>query len=558
MRRKSSISNILPFEVKEKYNCMKIQSKYINVMSIVAMNDVVFLEMFELLYSQEELTVSFHISKQDGPEFLKMLTKKVAENEAEIKSVNKNQLDIELLEKNKKEAEEIKKKVQVSNEGIYLVEIYIKVSANSENEVLSKSNIIKNILYTRGIILSPTYFKQKLGYIATLPLLQTNKTLGDYTESIMLTTTLARIFPFFIKENLNEDGVFIGKHEDKNVKLSLLAPQNLNNNMCVFGSSGVGKSFFIKLLIMRNLYNNMNQIIIDPEGEYEKLVLSLGGNVYDIDTYDPLYIEEEFAKRNKDFFEHSINAVAEYVFYRYGLRNTREEIKKVYLEYGITQDIETLYEKSNEEKIYISPKYRTSFPNINCVLKKLKVKNNSAKYARTPIKTQLHCFVIKGNTKEEINREIMSFLPKIKQLIKENTLIYFDEIWKTINANENGKIIEEIYNFFKTLRKRKAGIVAISQDIGDLFIIDDGNFGKSILNNAYTKVFFKMTYSDIEKLKGIKEEVKLKDTATRLTRGEAYMLQGESKFVVNIEANEFEKKLIESEDVYEESFNSNG
>ncbi len=558
MRKKAEVSNIFPSEVREKYNCMKIQSKYINVMSIVGMNEVVLLEMLELLLWQEELTVSFHISRQDGPEFLKILTRAVTENEAEIKSINKNQLDIELLEKNRKEAEEIKKKIQVNNEGVYLVEIYIKVVANSENEVLNKSNAIKNILYTRGIILSPTYFKQKFGYIATLPLLQTSRMLGDYVENIMLTTTIAKLFPFFVKDNLNENGVFIGRLENKHIKLSLLSPQNLNHNMCVFGSSGVGKSFFIKLLIMRNFYNNINQIIIDPEGEYENIILSLGGNVYDIDTYNPLYIEEKFAKRNADFFEQSVNKGAEYLFYRYGLRDTKEEIKNAYLEYGITQDIETLYEKSNKDRIYVLPKYRTNFPSVKYVLNKLKVKNNSEKDTKIPTKTQLHCFMIKGNTKEEINREIIIFLPKIKQLIEENTLIYFDEIWKTINANADGTLIEEIYNFFKTLRKRKAGIVAISQDIGDLFIIDDGNFGKSILNNSFTKVFFKMTYSDMEKFNGIKEEGALRDKVTKLTRGEAYVLQGESKFIVSIEANDFEKKLIESEVIYEENFNSNG
>ena len=152
----------------------------------------------------------------------------------------------------------------------------------------------------------------------------------------------------------------------------------------------------------------------------------------------------------------------------------------------------------------------------------------------------------------------MTFLPKIKQLIEENTLIYFDEIWKTIKANNDGILIEEIYNFFKTLRKRKAGIVAISQDIGDLFVIDEGNFGKSILNNSYTKVFFKMTYTDFERIKGLDERAELSEKVIKLSRGETYIMQGENKFVVDIEANAFEKELIEREDIYEESFNSNG
>ncbi|MBR6613450.1 MAG: DUF87 domain-containing protein [Clostridia bacterium] len=558
MRRNTEIKKILPSEVKEKYNCMKVQAKYINVMSIVSMNEVIFLEMINTLLLQEEVTISFHIYRQNGPEFLRKLARSVLESGAEIKSIKQNQLDIEVLEKNKKNAEEIKKEIQVNNEEVYIVEIYVALTANDENEVLKKSNNIKNVLYTKGIVLNPTYFKQKSGYIATLPLLQTNSTLSDYTENIMLTTTLARMFPFFENDILNENGVFIGCHEDKHIKLSLLAPQNLNYNMCVFGSSGVGKSFFIKVLIMRNFYNNVNQIIIDPEGEYKDIVLSLGGNVYDIATYNPMYIEERFAKRNEDFLADTIKLTEEYLFYRHGLENVTSQIKNEYLKYGITQEIETLYEKSREDKIYLHPKYKTNFPHIKHILDRLKIQNNLKETAGIPTTAKLHCFVLKGKNKEEINKEISVFLPKIKQLIQENTLIYFDEIWKTINANITGTFIEEIYNFFKTLRKRKAGIVAISQDIGDLFAIDDGNFGKSILNNSFTKIFFKMSYSDLEKLQGIEETLNLREKTTKLIRGEAYVLQGESKFIIRIEANDFEKNLIEKESVYEESFNSNG
>ena len=558
MRKNTEISKILPAEVKEKYNCIKIQSKYVNVISIVSMEEIVLLELLDILLLQKEITVSFHINRQDSMEFLKKITRCLAENGAEIRSINKNQLDIEVLEKNKNDAVKIKKEIQVNNENVYLVEVYIKVIGASENEVLSRSNNIKNILYTRGIILSPTYFKQKFGYIASLPLLQTNKTLSDYTENIMLTTGLAKLFPFFDKDNLSGQGIYIGKHENKYIKLSLLDKRNLNHNMCVFGSSGVGKSFFIKLLIMRNFYNGINQIIIDPEGEYKNIVLSLGGNVYELETYDPMWIEEKVAINNSDFLEQSIKLVSEYLFYNYGLRNVENEIRNMYLEYGVTKDIESLYEKSTADKIYVLPKYRMDFPRIKSVLSKFGIENNLVTNTKPPNKSKLNCFIIKGSTKDKINKEIMTFLPKIKQLIEENTLIYFDEIWKTIKANNDGILIEEIYNFFKTLRKRKAGIVAISQDIGDLFVIDEGNFGKSILNNSYTKVFFKMTYTDFERIKGLDEITELSEKVTKLSRGETYIMQGENKFIVDIEANAFEKELIEREDIYEESFNSNG
>ena len=148
MRKNTEISKILPAEVKEKYNCIKIQSKYVNVISIVSMEEIVLLELLEILLLQKEITVSFHINRQDSMEFLKKITRCLAENGAEIRSINKNQLDIEVLEKNKSDAVKIKKEIQVNNENVYLVEVYIKVIGISENEVLSRSlDILPRYLY---------------------------------------------------------------------------------------------------------------------------------------------------------------------------------------------------------------------------------------------------------------------------------------------------------------------------------------------------------------------------------------------------------------------------
>ena len=111
---------------------------------------------------------------------------------------------------------------------------------------------------------------------------------------------------------------------------------------------------------------------------------------------------------------------------------------------------------------------------------------------------------------------------------------------------------------FKTLRKKKSGIVAISQDIGDLFSIDNGNLGKSILNNSYTKVFFKLEYSDAEKLNNLSlEEELMKNKIFYLERGQAYIKHGNSNFILEVLASEYEKQLIEGESINEEGIGSN-
>jgi len=110
---------------------------------------------------------------------------------------------------------------------------------------------------------------------------------------------------------------------------------------------------------------------------------------------------------------------------------------------------------------------------------------------------------------------------------------------------------------FKTLRKKRAGIIAISQDICDLFTLDGGNFGKSILNNANIKVLFKMEWQDIEMFERMLKNATIGNNIKMLPRGNAYVTMGNANFNLEIKATEYEHKLIEGGSS-EENINSNG
>lgn len=344
---KSDIIKILPSQIKEKYNCIKIDNKYISVMTVISFEKVIFQKLMEQIFMEEEIKMSIRVSKQNGNEFLKKITRFVSESAAEIRTIKKNQIDVELLEMNKKEAEEIKKEIQVNNEEVFLIELCLGISGKSEQEVEAKSTALKNRLYSKGMILRPAFFNQKEVYKSMLPLLIDRNLLSSTLSNVLLTSSFAILFPFFVKDNMTKDGVFIGKIKDKYAKISLLSKENLNHNMCVFGSSGVGKSFFIKLLILRHAYKDTNQIIIDPEGEYENLVKSIGGKVYTVDTYNPMYIEEFFAKTNNDYYKQTIDLTKEYIKekYRVDIMEDKLEacIENLFKEYGIYNKLDSLY-----------------------------------------------------------------------------------------------------------------------------------------------------------------------------------------------------------------------
>ena len=123
--------------------------------------------------------------------------------------------------------------------------------------------------------------------------------------------------------------------------------------------------------------------------------------------------------------------------------------------------------------------------------------------------------------------------------------IYLDEIWRLIGVTSNMNVASFIYKIFKTIRKYGGSAVAITQDISDLFSLENGIYGKSILNNSSIKTFFSLEEENIKILSEYailseKENVEIKS----LKRGECLMFVGENHILTKIEASEFEKKMI--------------
>ena len=137
------------------------------------------------------------------------------------------------------------------------------------------------------------------------------------------------------------------------------------------------------------------------------------------------------------------------------------------------------------------------------------------------------------------------FWDKIKKDRTQKKAIYLDEIWRLIGVTSNKDVASFIYKIFKTIRKYGGSSVAITQDISDLFSLDSGVYGKSILNNSEIKTFFSLEEENIKVLEQYtnlseKEKIEIKS----LKRGECLMFIGEEHILTKIEAADFEKEII--------------
>ena len=244
-----------------------------------------------------------------------------------------------------------------------------------------------------------------------------------------------------------------------------------------------------------------------------------------------------------------------------------EKIIEVYNLKNINFNDDSLY-KFDKTKLNIKPNFKESkdmpiledFYNIlnDEKTKKFKIKllpfvKGSLKFFNNYTNIEINNKLILADVYElgEENLKYAIFLftelfwDQIKKDRKIKKAIYLDEIWRLIGVTSNKNVASFIYKIFKTIRKYGGSAVAITQDISDLFSLDNGVYGKSILNNSSIKNFFSMEEENInilEKYSNISEKEKIEIKS--LKKGECLMFAGDDHLLTKIEAANYEKNII--------------
>ena len=190
----------------------------------------------------------------------------------ELKNSSNNRQDIDLAAFTYNDAKYIRKEIQVNNQDIYYLYIYLHVFSNNLKELNYLINKVEAICQGNGIITKRAYFRQQETFISGIPSMENNKLIKEATKRNVLTNGLVATYPFISSSIFDDEGIFVGTNRYNN-SLVFIDRYNTkrykNANMCVFGTSGAGKSFFTKLNIIRYRLFNIEQYVIDPEREYE-------------------------------------------------------------------------------------------------------------------------------------------------------------------------------------------------------------------------------------------------------------------------------------------------
>ena len=532
-----------------------------------------------LIETNINMNISIFYEKQNSYKAIKDLTYHIGNVGVELKESNQNREDIDIAAFTYSDAKYIRREIQVNNEEIYFLYVYIILIMDNQKELEYYLNKIEGITQSKGMQTIRANFRQEEIFLSCLPIMQNQEIVKDAARRNVLTSGLLATYPFISSTIFDSDGIFIGTNIYNNslVFIDRFNTQKYKNaNMCIFGTSGAGKSFYTKVLILRYHLLGMKQYIIDPEREYNYLCEKLKGTQIKIGPNSNTYInileirKESIEDGESGYLATKIGKLIGFFNLIFGELNEEEKalieekIIETYKNKNITFDDKSLYKANNKFK---SPTDMPLLEELYEILgedkrtQKFKVKlipfvRGSMKFFNNYTNIELNNSLIiadiydlgEENLKYGMYLFTDIFWDKIKENREEKKAIYLDEIWRLIGVTSNKEVASFIYKIFKTIRKYGGSSVAITQDISDIFSLDEGIYGKSILNNSSIKTFFALEEENIKILSEFtnlsnKEKVEIKS----LKRGECLMFVGDDHILTKIECSESEKQCIEGD-----------
>ena len=539
-------------------------------------NDLILKSLIE---TSINMNISVFYEKKETSKVIKELTYNIGNVGVELKQSNESRQDIDIAAFTYNDAKYIRKELQINNEDMYFLYIYLTLFSTNKKELEYNLDKIEGILQSKGLQTRRTNFRQEQLFISCLPLMENKEELKIIGKRNILTSGLISTYPFISSSIVEEEGIYIGNNMYNN-SLILIDRYNTNKyknaNMCIFGTSGAGKSFYTKLLILRNTLLGIEQYEIDPEREYNNIAQNLGGTIIKIGPTSENYInifdirKESIEENEHGYLATKIGKLIGFFNLIFGELNEEEKaileekLIQTYKKKNITFNDKTLYKKGKFKTTKDMPILEDLYNNFDDErTKKFKIKlipfiKGSLKFFNNYTNIELNKKLIIADV-YELGEENMKygmylftelFWDKIKINRKIKKAIYLDEIWRLIGVTSNKEVAKFIYKIFKTIRKYGGSSVAITQDISDLFSLENGTYGKSILNNSSIKTFFSLEEENIKLLaqySNLSEKEKMEIKSLR--RGECLTFVGDEHVLISIEASDFERKIIERKNI---------
>jgi len=550
-----SIKDIIaPAAIEVDFDYLRIDNKFFRTLFVAGYPRFVSANwLAPLINFDHTLDVSMFIYPIEAKGTLDDLRRKIAEMEAEISTdIQRGRVVDPATQAKLEDALALQEQLVKGAEHFFQFGLYITIPADSLKELNEVTKEIESTLGSLLIITKHTTLQMEEGLKTTLP------TGVDHLRVTrnMDTTSLATTFPFTSSELTANEGILYGINEH-NGSLVIFDRFNLENaNSVIFGKSGSGKSYLVKLEALRSLMFGAEVIIIDPEEEYNHLCQAVNGEYINFGfgsaaKINPFDLPSQQGNENelgfKLLFLHSLFKIM------MSKLNPDEEaildraLVATYKAKGITPDPAT----QNKEPPLLEDLYKTLLGMETEGARTLS--NRLEKFVkgsligifdqRSNINLKNPFTVFSLKNVEGTLRPIVMFIvldyiwTKVRANLKKR-LIIVDEAWYLMRYKDSAQFLESIA---KRARKYYLGLTTITQDVPDFL---SSPYGESIITNSSVQILMKQHSAAIDR---VGEVFYLSEGEKNLLLsaniGEGLFFAGENHVAIKVIASPEEHKL---------------
>ncbi len=545
--------------------------------------------MSSLINAGEGIDVDVFLRRENRSKTIDKVAQRIRLNRTKLKSMQDTSTDYEELAGSIQAGYFIKQGIANYNEDLFYMSVFVTVSARTYEELMWRKQQMTDMLKSMDMYVSDCSFQQEDALRTVMPFLQMSPKLEKKSKRNVLTSGAASTYMFTSFEMSDDTGVLLGinRHNNSLCIVDLFdTKKNKNANLNLLGTSGAGKTFTMQLLALRMRMRGIQCYIIAPiKGhEFRRACNHIGGqfikiapgsphciNIMEIrHTISPemeLIDELDYSEMDSLLAQKIQQLMIFFSLLIPDMTNEEEQMLdealiRTYGKFGITHDNDSVYEDRNA----VPPKMKT-MPILGDLHEELQ-KNEMTKRIAVIVSRFVTGSAQSFNQQTNVdlsNKYIVldlselkgKLLPvgmmialdyvwdKIKSDRTKKKAIMIDEIWQLIGAGSNRMAAEFCLEIFKVIRGFGGAAISATQDLSDFFGLEDGRYGRAIINNSKNKIILNLEPDEAEfvrdTLKLTKTEIR---SITRFERGEALICSNNSKVPVIIKASKEEQEMI--------------
>lgn len=498
----SAADLIAPAGLKIESNYLQIGSKCARTIFIIAYPSTLMGGWLSpIITLDREMNVSLFVHPADTAIVLKSLTKKTAQIQSQISlQAEAGKVRDPQLEAALQNVEYLRDQLQRGSEKLFRFGLYITFFADSPAELDGVENEIRALLETKSIYAKPAVFQQEDGLISTLPIGKDELAIHNSLN----TQPLSSAFPFVSSDLSDNKGILYGINKHNN-SLILFDRFSLENaNMVVFAKSGSGKSYAVKLEVLRSLMQGTDVIIIDPEKEYKYLSDTVGGSFINIslssdshlNPFDlPIPSEDE---NPADVLQGNILNLIGLLKMMLGELTPEEEaiLDKAVIETYASRDITPDSDFANiapplMQDLYTILRGMAGGDSLSVRLEKY-VTGSYSTFFNQPTNIQLdnQLVVFSIRDMEDELRPlamyiVLNYIWNLVRSKKKKRIMVVDEAWWMMQQKNSASFL---FGIAKRCRKYYLGLTTITQDVTDFM---KSEYGKPIVTNSSLQLLLK-------------------------------------------------------------------